>query len=242
MLVIPAIDIKGGRCVRLKQGQMSKETVYSEVPEEMAVKWFEQGAERLHLVDLDGAVKGEPINKEVIRKITKAIPIPVQLGGGIRNMETIEAYFELGISQIILGTVAYKDPEFVALACKKFPNKIILAIDAKKGRVSIEAWTEETDIAPSDLALRYESVGISAIIYTDINRDGMETGPNIQATKAFAKAINVPVIASGGISGIKDVKNLLSLSGYGVIGMITGQALYKETLDLREAISLAKGI
>ena len=241
MIVIPAIDIKGGRCVRLRQGRMSKETVYSEVPEEMAVKWVEQGAERLHLVDLDGAVHGKPVNGEVIKKITKAVPIPIQLGGGIRNMDIIETYFNLGINQIILGTVAYKNPEFATLACKKFHGKIILAIDAKKDRVSIEGWTEETDMSPSKMATKFEQEGISAIIYTDISRDGMGTGPNVQATKALAEAVEIPVIASGGISGIDDIAKILPLAECGVIGMITGQALYKGTLDLAEAIKLSGG-
>lgn len=240
MLVIPAIDIKGGRCVRLKQGQMSKETVYSLNPEEMAVRWFQQGAERLHIVDLDGAIQGEPINKEAIRDIAKSVPIPIQLGGGIRNRETIQAYLEAGVSEIILGTIAYKDPEFVKLACKEFPKRVLLAIDAKKDKVSVEGWTEETGLTPLEMARGYESAGISAIIYTDIHRDGMETGPNIEATKAFAEAVDIPVIASGGISDLDDVKNLLTLSKYGVIGMITGQAIYKGTLVLSQAIKMTK--
>ncbi|MFH0845441.1 MAG: 1-(5-phosphoribosyl)-5-[(5-phosphoribosylamino)methylideneamino]imidazole-4-carboxamide isomerase, partial [Pseudomonadota bacterium] len=212
MLVIPAIDIKGGRCVRLKQGRMAKETVYSLIPEEMAVRWCQEGAERLHIVDLDGAIRGEPINKEVIRNIAKAVSIPIQLGGGIRNKKTIEAYLDVGVSEIIFGTIAHKDPEFVKLACKEFPKRIMLAIDAKKDKVSVEGWTEETSLSPLEMARRYESAGIAAIIYTDIHRDGMETGPNIEATKAFARAIDVPVIASGGISDLDDVKNLLPLS------------------------------
>lgn len=240
MIIIPAIDLKNGLCVRLKQGQMSKETVYSQVPQEMAVKWYEKGAERLHLVDLDGAVKGRPVNSEVIRSIVHAIPIPIQLGGGIRDIQTIETYLDLGIHQIILGTVAYKDPEFVSLACRRFPERIIIGIDAKKGQVAVEGWTEETDMTPEELAKKYEEMGISAIVYTDIQRDGMSTGPNVQATQDLAKAINIPVIASGGISGIGDVKKILPLSKYGVMGMITGKALYEGTLDLTEAIELIK--
>jgi phosphoribosylformimino-5-aminoimidazole carboxamide ribotide isomerase len=240
LIIIPAIDLKNGLCVRLKQGQMSKETVYSQVPQEMAVKWYEKGAERLHLVDLDGAVKGRPVNSEVIRSIVHAIPIPIQLGGGIRDIQTIETYLDLGIHQIILGTVAYKDPEFVSLACRRFPERIIIGIDAKKGQVAVEGWTEETDMTPEELAKKYEEMGISAIVYTDIQRDGMSTGPNVQATQDLAKAINIPVIASGGISGIGDVKKILPLSKYGVMGMITGKALYEGTLDLTEAIELIK--
>ncbi len=240
MFVIPAIDIKGGRCVRLKQGEMSKETVYSDVPEEMAVKWYEKGAERLHLVDLDGAVEGKPVNKEVIGGIVGAVPIPAQLGGGIRDMRTIEIYLNLGINQVILGTVAYKNPGFLTEACKEFAGRIILGIDARKDRVAVEGWTEETNMTVADMAKEYENTGISAIIYTDIYRDGMSTGPNVEATKVLAQSVETPVIASGGISGIDDVAKILNLAEYGVIGMITGRALYRGTLDLGDAIKLAR--
>ena len=240
MVVIPAIDIKGGRCVRLQQGEMSKETVYSDAPEEMAVKWVEKGAERLHLVDLDGAVEGKAVNKEVIRRIVAAVPIPIQLGGGIRDMETIETYLELGINQVILGTVAYKNPEFLTRICKEFAGRIILGVDARKDRVAVEGWTEETDMTVVQLAKVFENIGISAIIYTDIHRDGMSTGPNVEATKMLAQSVETPVIASGGISDIDDVVKILGLEEYGVIGMITGRALYRGTLDLAEAIELTK--
>jgi phosphoribosylformimino-5-aminoimidazole carboxamide ribotide isomerase len=219
---------------------MEKETVYSDIPEDMALMWFDKGAERLHLVDLDGAVQGEPINRETIKRITHKIPIPIQLGGGIRNMTTIEAYFDLGISQVILGTVAHKEPEFVLDACNSFPGKIVLAIDSKKDRIAVEGWTEETAITPIDLALRFDEMGIASIIYTDIHRDGMSTGPNVEGTEALAKAVRTPVIASGGIYDISDVAKILPLSGSGVIGMITGRALYQGTLDLAEAIKLTK--
>ena len=239
MIVIPAIDLKGGRCVRLKQGRMADETVFSDVPEEMAVKWFEKGAERLHMVDLDGAVQGKPVNQDAIKRIVRAIPIPVQLGGGVRDMGTLEAYFELGLEFLILGTVAHKDPDFVKAACERFPGKIILGIDARKDRVALEGWTEETDITPLDLAKKFEEDGIAAINYTDIQRDGMRTGPNVEATRALAEAIDIPVIASGGISGISDVLDILPLAKDGVIGMITGRALYDGSLDLEEAIKTA---
>ena len=241
MLVIPAIDIKDGRCVRLLQGQMSKETVYSDVPEEMALQWFKKGAEKLHLVDLDGAIEGVPVNGEVIGEITKTVPIPIELGGGIRNLETVEAYLNLGIHQVILGTAAYKNPEFATLACQRFPGRIILAIDARKGFVAVEGWTEQTRVTPAELAKDYEKAGISAIIYTDIQRDGMRTGPNVEATRALAQAVEVPVIASGGISDMDDIKQLLTLARWGVTGMITGKAIYEGTLDLEEAVKLAKG-
>ncbi|MFC1866633.1 1-(5-phosphoribosyl)-5-[(5-phosphoribosylamino)methylideneamino]imidazole-4-carboxamide isomerase [Thermodesulfobacteriota bacterium] len=240
MIVIPAIDIKNGRCVRLKQGRMSQETVYSEVPEEMAVNWYDMGAKRLHLVDLDGAVEGRPVNREVIKNIVNSVPIPTQLGGGIRDLRTIESYLALGVQQIILGTVAYRDPEFVAKACERFPDRIILGIDARNGHVAIQGWTEETDITPAEMAKKYDSLNVSAIIYTDILRDGMRTGPNIGATKDLAKVIDIPVIASGGISEIKDVEKVLSISEHGVTGMITGKALYEGTLNLTDAIRLTE--
>ncbi len=241
MIVIPAIDIKEGRCVRLKQGRMNDETIFSEFPEEMAIKWFEQGAERLHMVDLDGAVKGRPVNRKAIKRIVDSIPIPVQLGGGIRDMATLNAYFELGLSFLILGTVAYKDPEFVRRASEKYPGKIILGIDAKKDRVAIEGWIEETDLTPVELAKQHEETGIAAIVYTDIQRDGMRSGPNVDATRTMARTVRIPVIASGGISGISDVVKILSLSQDGVTGMITGRALYDGSLDLAEAIKASKG-
>ena len=241
MIVIPAIDIKGGRCVRLKQGSMNQETVFSDNPEEMAVKWFESGAERLHIVDLDGAVQGRAVNRDVIKRIVDAISIPVELGGGIRDIGTLDAYFNLGLGYVIFGTVAFKDPEFVKSACNAFPGQIILGIDARNDRVAVEGWTEEVNLTPVNMARQFEEAGISAIIYTDIHRDGMRTGPNVESTKSLATAVQVPVIASGGISGISDVKNLLPLSDDGVIGMITGRALYDGSLDLSEAITVSKG-
>ena len=240
MIVIPAIDIKNGRCVRLKQGRMSDETVYSDHPEEIAARWHNKGAERIHIVDLDGAVKGRPVNSETIKRIVDAVPVPTQLGGGIRDMETIESYLELGISQVILGTVAYKNPEFVTGACKKFPGRIILGIDASKGLVAVEGWVEKTDMTVIEMVKRFESVGIWAIIYTDIQRDGMFSGPNIDATRELAEATSIPVIASGGISGTDDIRKLLSLEQYGVMGMITGKALYEGNMDLAEAIKITR--
>ncbi len=241
MIVIPAIDIKGGRCVRLKQGRMSDETVFSDFPEEMALKWFEQGAERLHIVDLDGAVQGVPVNKEVIERVVNAIPIPVQLGGGVRDMKTLGACFDLGLHYVILGTAAHKNQEFVNKACSKFPGRIIIGVDAREDRVAVEGWTEEIDITPAELAKRYEASGASAIVYTDIHRDGMKKGPNVEATGALARAVGIPVIASGGISGPLDVLKILPLAEDGVIGMITGRALYDGSLNLAEAIRAVRG-
>ena len=240
MIVIPAIDIKNGRCVRLKQGRMSDETVYSDFPEEIAARWYNQGAERIHIVDLDGAVKGRPVNSETIRKIVKAVPVPTQLGGGIRDMDTIKSYLDLGITQVILGTIAYRNPELVTDACNRFLGRIILGIDASKGRVAVEGWVEKTETAPVEMAKRFENDGISAIIYTDIQRDGMTSGPNIEATKELAEAITVPVIASGGISGTDDIRRVMSLEEYGVTGVITGRAIYEGTMDLAEAIKITR--
>ncbi len=240
MIVIPAIDIKKGRCVRLKQGEMSKETVYSDSPLEMAVHWFECGAERIHLVDLDGAVEGKPVNKDLIREIVVSIPVPVELGGGIRDLKTIEFYLSAGVQWVILGTAAHKDADFVEIACKQFPGQVILGIDARENRVAVQGWLEETSMTASEMAQQFESRGIAAIIYTDIRRDGMSTGPNVEATKALARSVSIPVIASGGISGLHDVLSLLPLAEDGVIGMITGRALYEGRLDLREAIELSR--
>jgi len=242
LLIIPAIDIKSGLCVRLKQGRMEDETIFSHEPDAMACKWLKKGAERLHLVDLDGAIQGRPVNSETIRRIVDAVPIPVQLGGGIRNMATLKAYFDLGIQYVILGTVLYKDPEFVMRAVKMYPGKIILGIDAmQEGRVvAVEGWTEDIKITPLELSRRYEESGVAAVIYTDISRDGMQTGPNLEGTRNLARALNLPVIASGGISGIKDVLDILDYEEDGIMGMITGRALYDGSLDLAEAIKKIK--
>ena len=236
MLIIPAIDIKNGKCVRLKQGRMSDETIFSDKPEEMAKKWFDCGAERLHLVDLDGAVSGKPVNRETISRIVESVPIPVELGGGVRDMVTLRAYFDLGLQYVILGTVAHKDPDFVKEACRLYPGQIILGIDARNNRIAVEGWTEEIDLTPAALAERFENDGLAAIIYTDINRDGMRTGCNVEATGALAGTTRVPVIASGGISEIDDVLRILPLAADGVMGLITGRALYDGSLDLAAAV------
>ena len=220
---------------------MSDETVFSDFPEEMAVKWFEQGAERLHVVDLDGAVQGRPVNSRIIERVVRAVPIPVQLGGGVRDMNNLTAYFDIGLQYVIFGTVAHRYPEFVKEACSKFPGRIIIGVDAKNDRVAVEGWKKDTDLTPVEMAKRYEQSGVSAVVYTDIQRDGMRTGPNIEATRALARAIGIPVIASGGISGLSDVMKIVPLSKEGVMGMITGRALYDGSLDLAEAIGALKG-
>ena len=237
MIIIPAVDIKGGKCVRLRQGLMDEETIFSDNPEEMALKWEEKGAKRLHLVDLDGAVKGEASNKEVVQNIVKAVSVPVQLGGGIRNMEIIEDYIDMGIDQVILGTVAYKNSDLVEEACKRYAGKIIVSIDSKDGYISIEGWTEQTRMAAIDLAKNFENMGVNSIIYTDIKRDGMETGPNLDAIRRFAGALNMQVIAAGGISSLRDIEDLSALEKYGVNGAIIGKALYSGLIKLEEAIT-----
>lgn len=238
MIVIPAIDLKGGRCVRLEQGEMERDTVFSDNPAEQALKWQEAGAELLHLVDLDGAFAGEPKNKAAIESIIKSITIPAQLGGGIRDIVTIEAYLKLGLSRVIIGTAAQRTPELVVEACRLFPGKIVVGIDAKNGMVAVQGWAEVTGVTAVDLARRFEDCGVSAIIYTDISRDGMMGGPNLEATKALAEAISIPVIASGGVSSLKDIENLMAIEASGVTGAITGKAIYTGAIDLCEAIAL----
>jgi len=238
MVIIPAVDIKDGKCVRLEQGLMHKETIFSDYPEEIALEWERRGAERLHIVDLDGAVYGKPFNKKEIKKILDAVSVPVELGGGIRDLDTIEEYIDLGIDQIIIGTIAYKKLHLVEEACKRYPGKIIVSIDAKNNYVSVEGWTEPTSITAIDLAKRFENMGIAAFIYTDIQRDGMRSGPNIDGIRKFARSINVGVIAAGGVSSIKDIEDLLTLQKDGVSGIITGRALYDGSIALEEAIDI----
>ena len=240
MIVIPAIDLKEGNCVRLEQGEMNRDTVFSDNPAEQALKWQEAGAELLHLVDLDGAFAGVPKNKTAIEAIIKAINIPAQLGGGIRDIATIEAYLSLGLSRVIIGTAAQRNPELVIEACQKFPGQIVVGIDAKNGMVAVQGWAELTDISAVDLARKFEDCGVAAIIYTDISRDGMMGGPNLEATKALAEAISIPVIASGGVSSLKDIENLMAIEASGVTGAITGKAIYTGAINLREAIDLTK--
>jgi len=237
VIIIPAVDIKGGKCVRLEQGFMDRETIFSDYPEEMALQWERKGAKRLHLVDLDGAVQGIPFNKKVIRNVVDRVSIPVQLGGGIRDLDTIEGYINLGIDQIIIGTVAYKDPDLVETACRRYPGRIIVGIDSKDRYVSVEGWTEPTNIIAIDLAKRFEDMRINSIIYTDIKRDGMKRGPNIDAIREFATAINAPVIAAGGISSIKDIENMAELEEDGLSGIIVGRALYDGSIRLEQAIN-----
>ncbi|MGE5172357.1 MAG: 1-(5-phosphoribosyl)-5-[(5-phosphoribosylamino)methylideneamino]imidazole-4-carboxamide isomerase [Betaproteobacteria bacterium] len=240
MLIIPAIDLKEGKCVRLEQGLMDKATVYSDDPATMAKHWESQGAELLHVVDLNGAFAGVPKNLDAIKAIRAAIKIPIEVGGGIRDMATINSLVSIGVDRIILGTAAIENPAFVRDACEKFPGRIIVGIDAKDGMVAIKGWAEVTTVKAVDLAKQMQDYGVIAIIYTDIRRDGMLTGPNIEATKALADALHIPVIASGGVHTMKDIEDLLTVRYSGVSGVITGKAIYSGTLNLREAIIFVK--
>ena len=240
MIVIPAIDLKEGKCVRLEQGLMEKDTVFSDNPGAQAREWQEQGAELLHIVDLDGAFAGQPKNRGAIEAILKAITIPAQLGGGIRDLATIEAYLSLGLSRVIIGTAAQRNPELVREACIKFPGRIVVGIDAKNGMVAVQGWAELTDITAVELAKKFAGFGVAALIYTDIARDGMLQGPNLEATRALAEAVAIPVIASGGVSTLKDIENLMAIESFGVSGVITGKAIYTGAIRLNEAIALTK--
>ena len=241
MIVIPAVDIKNGKCVRLFQGEMDKETIFSEHPYEMAQKWEAEGAELIHLVDLDGALAKQPKNKDAVEKIRKTVKTPLQLGGGIRDMDTIRMYIDLGVSRIIIGTEAIKNPRLVEEAAKAFKGAIVVGIDARNGNVAIDGWTETTSVTAVELAKKFESCGVAAINFTDIHRDGMRSGPNLEETKKLAMAVNIPVVASGGVSCIEDIENLLPLESFGVTGVITGRALYEGTLNLKQAIKVASG-
>lgn len=241
MIVIPAIDLKEGKCVRLEQGLMERDTVFNDYPGAQAQDWQEQGAELLHIVDLDGAFAGEPKNRTAIEAIVRAVSIPTQLGGGIRDLATIEAYLSLGIDRVIIGTAAQRNPELVKEACEKFPGRIVVGIDAKNGMVAVQGWAEITGITAVELARKFEGFGVAAIIYTDISRDGMLQGPNIEATRQLAEAVNIPVIASGGLSTLKDIENLMAIESSGVTGVITGKAIYTGAINLAEAIRIGKG-
>ncbi len=240
MLLIPAIDLKDGQCVRLRQGRMDDDTVFSDNPAEMAKRWVDVGGRRLHLVDLNGAFAGEPVNGAAIRAIAEAYQdVPIQVGGGIRDEQTIEAYLEMGVDYCIIGTQAVKDPAFVARACKAFPGHVIVGLDAKDGMVAINGWAEITDHKVTDLAQQFENDGVSSIVYTDIGRDGMMTGPNVAATAALANAISIPVVASGGITNIDDIRALCEADTRNIVAAITGRAIYEGTLDLAEGQRLA---
>ena len=238
MLIIPAIDLKDGQCVRLYQGDMDQATVYSDDPVETALRWQTEGARRLHVVDLDGAVSGAGANTDAIERICAALTIPVQVGGGIRTLSTLERLLSRGVSRAILGTVAYRQPALVTEACQQFPGSITVGIDAREGKVAVQGWTETTDLEATDLARRCQDQGVSEIVYTDISRDGTGRGVNHAATGALAEAVSVPVIASGGVASHADIRQLVPLEQSGVMGVIIGRAIYTGGVNLREAIQL----
>jgi phosphoribosylformimino-5-aminoimidazole carboxamide ribotide isomerase len=240
MIIIPAVDIKGGRCVRLREGRADAETIFSDRPLEMAQKWVDQGAERLHIIDLDGAFEKGPRNRAAIQEIVEAIKIPIQLGGGIRDLKTVESYLSLGLTQIILGTAALKDPAMIKEACRFFPGQIMVSLDARDNRLAVEGWIEISEKDPVDLAKQYEDWGVKAIIFTDISRDGTQQGPSISSTRRLTQATRIPVIAAGGIATLTDVQSLAALEADGLVGMITGRAIYSGSLILPEAIKWLK--
>ena len=243
MLIIPAIDIKDGKCVRLQQGRMDSATVFSDDPAKAAAQWAGKGARRLHVVDLNGAVAGKPRNESAVKAIIAALDsdIPVQLGGGIRDLDTIERYLDDGVSYVIIGTAAVKNPGFLHEACDAFPGHIIVGLDAKDGKVATDGWSKLTGHDVIDLAKRFQDYGVEAVIYTDIGRDGMMTGVNLEATRKLAQALTVPVIASGGLTSLEDVKSLCELESEGVVGCIAGRAIYEGKLDFTAAVKLASG-
>ena len=240
MIIYPAIDIRGGRCVRLTEGRFDAEAVFADDSAQMALKWAGLGAEFLHLVDLDGALAGEGKNVPVIERILKSVNIPVQLGGGIRNLATIEKLLDLGVTRLILGSAAVKNPELVQEACKKYPGHIAVGIDAKNGEVAIEGWGQGSGVAATELAKKMASFGVETIIYTDISRDGMLSGVNVEATAALARACGVPIIASGGVASFEDIRRVKAVESDGVQGCIIGKAIYTGAVDLKEALALAK--
>ncbi|MDT8387206.1 MAG: 1-(5-phosphoribosyl)-5-[(5-phosphoribosylamino)methylideneamino]imidazole-4-carboxamide isomerase [Thiogranum sp.] len=239
MLLIPAIDLKDGKCVRLRQGRMDDETVFAEDPLEMAQRWVDAGARRLHLVDLNGAFAGKPVNADAIRRIAEAFPdIPIQVGGGIRDEDTVQLYLDAGVQYAIIGTKAVSAPHFVNDLCMEFPGHIIVGLDVRDGKVAIDGWSKLSNHDVVDLAQRFERDGVEAIVYTDISRDGMMKGVNVEATVRLAQAINIPVIASGGITDLDDIRALLAVADEGIIGTIIGRALYEGSIDLAEAQKL----
>jgi phosphoribosylformimino-5-aminoimidazole carboxamide ribotide isomerase len=236
--IIPAVDIKEGRCVRLSQGLADRETVYSDDPVAMACHWDEEGASLVHVVDLDGAFNGQPANANIVKKIIHNSSIDIQVGGGIRNLQAIESYVNAGAYRVILGTIAQEDPKFVADACREFPGKIMVGIDARDGNVAIKGWVEVSDKKATDLARQLETCGVSGYIFTDISRDGMLQGPNLKSICEFVDHTSLPVIASGGVSRLKDVEDLLALEPNGIAGIIIGKALYDKNITYPQTLKL----
>ncbi len=243
MLLIPAIDLKDGKCVRLRQGRMDDETVFSDDPVAMAGRWVEAGARRLHIVDLNGAFAGEPVNAGVVHEIAAAYPdLPIQIGGGIRDEDTVQTYLNAGVEYVIIGTKAVSAPHFVNDLCLEFPGHVIVGLDAKDGKVAIDGWSKLSKHDVIDMAKHFEQDGVAAIVYTDIGRDGMMTGVNVESTLKLAQAINIPVIASGGITNMDDIRALCAVTDEGIMGAITGRAIYEGTLDFAEGQKLADSL
>jgi phosphoribosylformimino-5-aminoimidazole carboxamide ribotide isomerase len=241
MLLVPAIDLKGGQCVRLRQGRMDDVTVFSDDPVSVARRWADEGAERIHIVDLDGAVKGQPVNIAVVEQIAAAVEVPVQVGGGIRDEETVQRYLNAGVQYVIIGTKAVNAPHFLHDLCLEFPRHIIVSLDAKDGRVALNGWAKLTGHDVIETALHCERDGVEAIIYTDIAKDGMMEGFSVESTRNLARALKTPVLASGGVSSLDDIRKLKELEPDGVAGAVIGRALYQGSLDFKEAIKIARG-
>ena len=242
MIIYPAIDLKNGQCVRLYKGDMNQDTVYNDNPAAQALEWARAGFSWIHVVDLDGAFKGAPVNKDAVKAIIAATDVPVQLGGGIRDLKQIESWLHEGVSRVILGTVAVRDPELVKKACYEFPGQIVVGIDARNGKVAVEGWAEESDMLASELANKFEDCGVSAIIYTDIDRDGTGQGVNIISTISLAQSVSIPVIASGGVGSLKDLELVRDAGEYGVEGVIVGKALYDGRVIPDDALKVAGGV
>lgn len=241
MIIFPAIDIRGGKCVRLTEGRFDQETIFADQPVDMAVRWADEGAEYLHLVDLDGALAGKPVNTAAISEIVKAVNIPVQLGGGIRTLENIKECLEAGVQRVILGSVAVREPELVAAACKQYGDRIVVGIDARDGIAAVEGWGITGGVSAEELAKRMAQVGVARIIYTDISRDGMLSGVNVAATASLAQAAGIPVIASGGVKDLSDMEAIKAAESAGIEGVIVGKAIYMGSLNLGDALKLARG-
>lgn len=241
MLLIPAIDLKNGHCVRLRQGRMDDVTIFSEDPVSVAQRWADEGAERIHVVDLDGAVKGQPVNLKVVEAIASAVDVPVQIGGGIRDEDTIQRYLNAGAAYVIIGTKAINTPHFLRDVCLEYPRHIIVSLDAKDGRLALNGWAKVTHFDAIEAAQHCERDGVEAIVYTDISRDGMMAGFNVESTRALAQAVKTPVFASGGVSTLDDIRKLKEIEGDGVVGAVIGRALYEGGFSLADAVKIAKG-
>jgi len=242
MIIFPAIDIRDGKCVRLTKGCFDQETIFADQPVDMAVRWASEGAQYLHVVDLDGALAGKPMNTKAIKEIVKAVNIPVQLGGGIRTLGNIEECLEAGVARVILGSIAVRQPELVAEACKLYGDRIVVGIDARDGLAAVEGWGVTGGVSAEELAKKMAAVGVARIIYTDISRDGMLSGVNVAATASLAKAAGIPIIASGGVKDVADIQGIKDMESSGIEGVIVGKAIYLETLRLADALKIAQGV